>query len=74
MIKKTVLASITKGFEVTRASNLDIIVLTCDQAIYQIGVNITVNQPVVAIIGDMHFLVDFNWHTQGESFNLIWIA
>ena len=60
----TVLTSITKGFEVTRASNQDIMVLTCDQAIYKIVVDITFHQPemltnIVAILGGMHFLMDF---------------
>jgi hypothetical protein len=59
----TVLTSITRGFEVTRASNQDILVLTCDQAIYKIVVDITFHQPdlltnIVAILGGMHFLMD----------------
>ena len=60
----TVLTSITKGFEVTQALNQDILVLTCDQQIYKIVVDITFNQPelltnTVAILGGMHFLMDF---------------
>ena len=60
----TVLTSITRGFEVTRASNQDVLVLTCDQAIYKIVVDITFHQPdlltnIVAILGGMHFLMDF---------------
>lgn len=60
----TVLTSITRGIEVTRNSNQDILVLTCDQAIYKIVVDITFHQPelltnVVPILGGMHFLMDF---------------
>ena len=60
----TVLTSITRGFEVTRASTQDILILTCDQAIYKIVIDITFHQPdlltnIVAILGGMHFLMDF---------------
>ena len=60
----TVLPSITKGSEVTRASNQDILALTCEQAIYKIVVDITFKQPelltnIIAILGGMHFLMDF---------------
>ena len=60
----TVLTSITRGFEVTRDSNQDILVLTCDQQIYKIVVDITFHQPelltgIVVILGGMHFLMDF---------------
>ena len=60
----TVLTSITGGFEVTRDSNQDILVLTCDQHIYKIVVDITFHQPelltgIVVILGGMHFLMDF---------------
>jgi len=37
----------TKGFEVRRNSNQDILVLTCDQAIYKILVDIAFHQPVL---------------------------
>ena len=60
----TVLTSITRGFEVTRDSNQGILVLTCDQQIYNIVVDITFHQPelltgIVVILGGMHFLMDF---------------
>ena len=60
----TVLTSITRGFEVTRDSNQDILVITCDQQIYKIVVDITFHQPelltgIVVILGGMHFLMDF---------------
>ncbi len=60
----TVLTSLTRGFEVTRDSNQDILVLTCDKQIYNIVVDITFHQPelltcIVVILGGMHFLVDF---------------
>ena len=60
----TVLTSITRGFEVTRDSNQDILVLTCDQQIYKIVVDITFHQPelltgIVVILGGMHVLMDF---------------
>ena len=60
----TVLTAITKGFEVTKNSNQDILVLTCDQAIYKIVVDIAFHQPVllttiVPILGGMHFIMDF---------------
>ena len=60
----TMLTSITRVFEVTRDSNQGILVLTCDQQIYKIVVDITFHQPelltgIVVIIGGMHFLVDF---------------
>lgn len=60
----TVLTSINRGFEVTRLANQDILVLTCDQAIYKIVVDISFHQPelltsVVAILGGMHFIMDF---------------
>ena len=57
------LTSITRGFEVTRDSNQGILVLTCDQQIYKIVVDITFHQPelltgIVVILGGMHFLMD----------------
>ena len=60
----TVLTSITRGLQITRDSNQDVKVLTCDQQIYKIVVDITFHQPelltgVVAILGGMHFLMDF---------------
>jgi len=60
----TVLTAITKGFEVTRNSNQDILVLTCDQAIYKIVVDIVFHQPVlmttiVPILGGTHFIMNF---------------
>jgi len=60
----TVLTAITKGFEVTKNSNQDILVLTCDRAIYKIVVDIAFHQPVllttiVPILGGMHFIMDF---------------
>ena len=60
----TVLTSITRGFEVTRDSNQDILVLTCDQHIYNIVVDITFHQPellkgIVVILVGMHFLMYF---------------
>ena len=63
-VPNTVLASITRGFEVTRDSNQDILVLTCDQQIYKTVVDITFHQPellkgIVLILGGMHFLMDF---------------
>ena len=62
--QNTVPTSITRGFEVTRDSNQDILVLTCDQQIYKIVVDITFHQPelltgIVVILGGMHFLMDF---------------
>ena len=59
----TVPTSITRGFKVTRDSNQDILVLSCDQQIYKIVVDITFHQPdlltgIVVILGGMHFLVD----------------
>ena len=60
----TVLTSITRGFEVTRDSDQDILIITCDQHIYNIVVDITFNQPellkgIVVILVGMHFLMDF---------------
>ena len=60
----TVLTSITRGFEVTRDSNQDTLILACDQQIYKIVVDITFHQPelltgIVVILGGMHFLMDF---------------
>lgn len=60
----TVLTSITRAFEVTRSSNQDILVLTCDQQIYKIVVDISFEKPelltnMVVILGGMHFLMDF---------------
>ena len=84
----TVLTSITRAFQVTRDANQDILVLTCDQQIYKIVVDITFHQPelltdIVAILGGMHFLMDFlcelYWHChggqwpKGDPFNYIWI-
>ena len=59
----TVLTSITREFEVTRDSDQGILVLTCDQQIYKIVVDITFHQPelltgIVVILGGMHFLMD----------------
>ena len=60
----TVLTSITRGLQITCDSNQDVMVLTCDQQIYKIVVDITFHQPelltgAVAILGGMHFLMDF---------------
>ena len=60
----TVLTSINRALEVTRSANQEILVLTCDQAIYKIVVDISFHQPelltsVVAILGGMHFIMDF---------------
>lgn len=60
----TVLTSMHRGLQITRDSNQEIMVLTCDQQIYKIVVDITFHQPelltgVVAILGGMHFLMDF---------------
>ena len=60
----TVLSSITKGSNVTRASNQYILALTCEQAIYKIVVDITFKQTelltnIITILGGMHFLMDF---------------
>ena len=60
----TVHTSITRGYEVTRDSNQDILVLTCDQQIDKTVLNITFHQPellkgIVVILGGMHFLMDF---------------
>ena len=62
--RTTVLTSITKGFEVTRDSNQDILVITADAAIYKIIVDISFYQPdllgnMVALLGGMHLLMDF---------------
>ena len=57
-----VLTPIPTGFKVTQASNQDILVLTCDQLIYQSVVEITFDRPeyltnTVVILGGLH--VDF---------------
>ena len=44
----TVLTSITRGFEVTRDSNQDTLILTCDQQIYKIVVDITLPTRLLA--------------------------
>ena len=60
----TVLTCITKGFEVTRNANQDILVMTADAAIYKFIVDISVHQPdllgsMVVLLGGMHLLMDF---------------
>jgi hypothetical protein len=60
----TVLTSITRGLEVTRLASQDMLILTCDQAIYKIVVDISFHQQelltsVVPILGGMHFIMDF---------------
>ena len=52
------------GFKITKDSNQNIMVMTCDQQLYKIVVDITFHTPalltqVVAVLGGMHFLMDF---------------
>eukprot|EP00745_Piridium_sociabile_P037812 TRINITY_DN68984_c0_g1_i6.p1 TRINITY_DN68984_c0_g1~~TRINITY_DN68984_c0_g1_i6.p1 ORF type:complete len:1121 (+),score=248.01 TRINITY_DN68984_c0_g1_i6:81-3443(+) len=59
-----VLTSITRGIELTRDANQDILVITADAAIYKIIVDISFHQPdllgsMVALLGGMHLLMDF---------------
>ena len=60
----TVLTSITRGIELTRDANQNILVITADAAIYKIIVDISFQQPdllgsTVALLGGMHLLMDF---------------
>ena len=60
----TVLTCITRGFEVTRDANQDVLVITADAAIYKVIVDISFHQPdllgsMVAVLGGMHLLMDF---------------
>lgn len=59
-----VLTAITRGMEVTRDANQDVLVITADAAIFKIIVDISFHQPnlmgdMVALLGGMHFLMDF---------------
>ena len=67
----TVLISITRGFEVTRDSNQDIIFLTCDQQIYKIVGDIAFHQPeLLTCIGNhcgtQSIHVGPSWSTDGR--------
>lgn len=60
----TVLTSITKGLQVTRDTNQNILVITADAAIYKIIVDISFYQhdllsDMVPILGGLHFIMDF---------------
>ena len=60
----TVNTAIANGIKVTKESNQEYLVITADQQIYKVIIDILFNEPsllvnVVAVLGGMHFLMDF---------------
>ena len=56
--------AVAHGVKITNDSNQNIMVITCDQQLYKVVVDLTFHTPallseVVAVLGGMHFLMDF---------------
>ena len=57
--------AMTYGFKITKYGNQDIMVMTCDQQLNKVVVDITFHIPhhintVVAVLSGLHFLMNFD--------------